>query len=212
MLHNKKYSFSFTGASALITETLVVAEEYEKLNDWSDVKKSLLNNNLLNKVKEVTFKREYSEIKKRLSLLNSAQLHVMIHGSLDDAKAMILLSLSKAYAFLKDFIVEVLRNKYLLFDKILTESDYIKFINTKSISHKEITEITEITAKKVKQVTFKLLEQVSLITQIKNGHIIKPVLSNRVMDVIIADDPSFLSVLLFSNHEIKELLQKIKHA
>ena len=212
MIKKYKYIFSFTGASALIVETLVIAEEYNKLKDWKDVEKSLLDNNLLNRVKQATFKREFSEIKKRLSLLTQDQLQLMIQGSLDDAKAMILLSLIKAYSFLRDFIVEVIRNKYLLFDTIVSEIDYIKFFNAKSLSHNELTAITELTAKKVKQVIFKLLEQVGLITQAKNGSILKPILNSKVLDVIVDDDPALLNAFLFSNEEIKSLLQKLKHA
>jgi hypothetical protein len=212
VVHNTKYSFSFTGASALIAETLVITEEYNKLKDWKAVEKSLLDNNLLNKVKKATFRREFSEIKKRLSLLTHDQLQLMVQGSLDDAKAMILLSLVKAYPFLRDFIVEVVRNKYLLFDTVVSETDYIKFVNTKSLSHDELTSITEVTAKKVKQVIFKLLEQVGLITQAKNGTILRPVLNSKVIDVIIDDDPVLLNSFLFSNEEIKSLLQKLKHA
>lgn len=212
MVHNIKYTFSFTGASALIAETLVIAEEHNRLKDWKAVEKSLLDNNLLNKVKQATFKREFSEIKKRLSLLTQDQLQLMIHGSLDDAKAMILLSLIKAYTFLRDFIVEVIRNKYLLFDTVISDIDYIRFVNTKSFSHNELNAITEVTAKKVKQVVFKLLEQVGLITQARNGSILKPILNGKVIDVIIDDDPALLSAFLFSNEEIKTLLQKLKHA
>ena len=206
------YTFSFTGASALIAETLVIAEEYSRHKDWKAVEKSLSDNNLLNKVKQATFKREFSEIKKRLSLLTNAQLQLMIQGSLDDAKAMILLSLVKAYSFLRDFIVEVIRNKYLLFDTLISEIDYIKFVNAKSLSHNELNAITEVTAKKVKQVIFKLLEQVGLITQVKNGSILKSILSSKVIDVIVDDDPALLNAFLFSNEEIKSLLQKLKNA
>jgi hypothetical protein len=212
MKKNKRYNFSLTGASALIAETLVIAEEYNMLNDWKAVEKSLLDHNLLNKVKHATFKREFLEIKKRLSLLTKDQLQLMIQGSLDDAKAMILLSLVKAYSFLRDFIVEVIRNKYLLFDTVVSEIDYIKFVNTKSLSHNELNAITEVTAKKVKQVIFKLLEQVGLITQAKNGSILKPILNSKVLDVIVDDDPALLNAFLFSNEEIKSLLQKLKHA
>jgi len=212
VVHKTKYIFSFTGASALIAETLVIAEEYIRLKDWKAVEKSLLDNNLLNKVKQATFKREFSEIKKRLSLLTQDQLQLMIQGSLDDAKAMILLSLVKAYSFLRDFIVEVIRNKYLLFDTVVSEIDYIKFVNTKSLSHNELNAITEVTAKKVKQVIFKLLEQVGIITQAKNGSILKPILNSKVIDVIVDDDPALLNAFLFSNDEIKSLLQKLKHA
>ena len=212
MVNKSKYTFSFTGASALIAETLVIAEEYNRIKDWKSVEKSLLDNNLLNKIKQNTFKREFSEIKKRVSLLTHDQLQVMIHGSHDDAKAMILLSLVKVYAFLRDFIVEVIRNKYFLFDTDVSEIDYIRFVNTKSLSHNELNEITEETRKKVKQVVFKLLEQIGLISQAKHGIIVKPILNSKVIDVIIDDDPILLNAFLFSNEEIKTLLKKLKHA
>lgn len=211
MINKNKYTFSFTGASALIAETLVIAEEYERLKDWDKVQKSLLDNNLLNKVKHATFKREFREIKKRLSLLTLAQIQLMISGSHDDAKAMILLSLAKTYTFLEDFILEVLRNKYTLFDTVLTEADYTRFFNAKSLSNSELNQISETTAKKVKQVIFKLLEQVGLISMAKNGRIIKPVLSKQALEVIILDDPAMLGSFLFSNEETL-LLQKLKHA
>lgn len=212
MINKSKYTFSFTGASALIAETLVIAEEYNSLKDWKAVEKSLVNNNLLNKVKRATFKREFSEIKKRLSLLTNDQLNLMIHGSFDDSKAMILLAHVKTYSFLSDFIVEVIRNKYLLFDTVISDIDYIRFVNAKSLSHNELNEITEVTAKKVKQRVFKILEQVGLITKAKTGNILKPILNSKVIDTIIDDDPALLSSFLFSNEEIKTLLRKLKHA
>jgi hypothetical protein len=212
MVNKDKYSFSFTGASALITETLIIAEEYKNLQDWKAVKNSLMEHNSLNKIKQSTFKREFSEIKKRLSSLTEEQLYLLIHGSYDDSKAMILLSLIKVYTFLNDFIVEVLRNKYLQFDTIISENDYFKFVNSKSISHNELNEITEVTTKKVKQVIFKLLEQVGLVNQTKNGTILKPILSLAAVDVIINENPIQLSAFLYSNEEIKGYLKKLKHA
>lgn len=210
LVNPKKYSFSFTGASALITETLVIAEEYHKRKDWNAVQFSLSDNNHLNKIKAGTFKREFSEIKKRLSLITPDQLQLMIQGSYEDAKSMILLSLVKTYPFVYDFIVEVLLNKYLLFDRTLLDSDYIRFVNSKSLQHPELEKITEITSKKVKQVVFKLLEQVGLITNIKNGIILKPFLSNQVVKVVLNDEPVFLSAFLYSSEEIKGLIEKSK--
>ena len=210
MVNTIKYSFSFTGASALITETLIIAEEYHKLNDWNAVRISLLENNHLNKIKQGTFKREFSEIKKRLSLLNADQIQLMIQGSYDDAKSMILLSLVKTYPFVYDFIAEVLLNKYQLFDRNLLESDYTRFVNSKSLQHPELERLTEITYKKVKQVVFKLLQQVGLITNIKNGIILKPFLSRQVIKVILEDDPVYLSAFLCSNEEVKILIEKSK--
>ena len=207
-----RYSFSFTGASALITETLAIAEEYRRLRDWRAVESVLYENNTLSKVKQSTFKREFSEIKKRLSTLTDEQLAIMLDGTLDDAKAIILLALVKTYSFLYDFIVDVLRNKYLLFDTTLTDIDYFKFFNLKSLTRSELNELTEITTKKVKQVIFKILEQVGLVTNLKTGSLIRPFLSEETIHAILVDDPSMLNAFLYSNEEIKGLLNKLRYA
>jgi hypothetical protein len=212
MAKEVRYSFSFTGASALITETLAIAEEYRRLRDWRAVESVLYENNTLSKVKQSTFKREFSEIKKRLSTLTDEQLAIMLDGTLDDAKAIILLALVKTYSFLYDFIVDVLRNKYLLFDTTLTDIDYFKFFNLKSLTRSELNELTEITTKKVKQVIFKILEQVGLVTNLKTGSLIRPFLSEETIHAILVDDPSMLNAFLYSNEEIKGLLNKLRYA
>lgn len=208
LIDKKKYNFTLTGASALISETLIIAAEYNKIKDWNAVQKTLIDNNLLNKIKQSTFKREFSEIKKRLSFLTPDQLLLMINGSFDESKSMILLSLAKAYSIFNDFIIEVIRNKYIHFDKELSETDYNRFITSKILLHPELSEISELTARKVKQVIFKLLEQVGLISKTKNGTIQKPILSKDSIDVIVKENPVLLSTFLFSNEEIKDLLKK----
>ncbi len=194
-----------TGASALITETLVVAEEYHRLSDWDLVKESLIKNNLLNKIKQSTFNREYSEIKKRINNLSSQQIELMVSGDLDEAKSMILLSILKSYDFFKDFMFEVIGYKFQLFDRFLDDSDYNRFINYKNIIHPELLTITPETASKVKQVIFKILEQLGIITSAKNGTIIKPMLSSKSIEVIINEDPNLLSGFLYSYEEIKNI-------
>jgi hypothetical protein len=208
----KKYNFSLTGASAMITETLIIAKEYDRLKDWKAVENSIKENNLLMKIKDSTFKREFVEIKKRLLTLNQEQLNLLINGDLDETKAIIFLSLVKTYTFFFDFITEVIRNKYLMFDYIVSESDYIKFFNSKSLIHEELNNISDKTAKKVKQVIFKLMEQVGIITNIKNGSIIKPMISDAVIEVIIKDNPEYLSVFFYQKEEIIQMQNNTKYA
>lgn len=205
MVTKKKYSFSFTGASALTAETLVIAQEYIRLQDWEKVKFSVQENNLMNKTKQNTSKRMYHELKKRLELLTNEQLNLLVNGSPDESKAMILLSLLKAYSFFKDFVIEVIRAKYLLYNNIIVSSDYTSFFNTKAITHNELNTITEKTTNKVKQVLFKMLEQVVLINSAKDGIIIKPFLSDDSIKAILNDDATLLAGFLCSDAEIKTL-------
>ena len=67
-------------------------------------------------------------------------------------------------------------------------------------------------AKKVNKVIVNVIAQFRLITQAKSGSILKPILICKVIDYIVDDDPALLNAFLFSNEEIKSLLQKLKHA
>ncbi len=211
MVTKKKYSFSFTGASALPAETLVIAEEYIRLQDWERVKVSVQENNLMNKTKQNTSKRMYFEIKKRLELLTNEQLNLLVSGSPDECKAMVLLSLLKAYSFFKDFVIEVIRAKFLLYNNNITSSDYTSFFNAKAITNNELNIITEKTTNKVKQVLLKMLEQVGLINSAKEGMIIKPFLSDDAIRTILNDDASLFAGFLCSDAEIRLLKKSTVH-
>ena len=196
-----------TGASALIAETIAIAHEYKRLGNWDEVKKSASDQNLLNKVKQATFSREFREIKKRIDLLTEDQLDLLIYGSPDEMQAMVFVSLLKTYSFLFDFVVEIVRNKYFLFDNVMMDSDYTRFLNSKDIVHPELEALSEKTAKKVKQVIFTLLMQVELITKTKNGLILKPYLSATSIKVIVQDYPLLLSCFLFSDADIHSAIK-----
>ena len=211
MVTNKKYSFSFTGASALTAETIAIAQEYKRLGNWDEVKKSTNDQNLLKKVKQATFTREFREIKKRLELLTDEQLVLLINGGPDDIKAMIFVFLLKTYSYLFDFVTEVIRTKYLLFDNSMMDSDYNRFFNAKALIHAELDQLSGLTRNKVKQVIFTFLIQVGLITERTNGLIIKPYLSTESLNVIIQDQPILLSCFLFSDADIRSAIKMISH-
>ena len=68
-MNNKEYIFSFTAAGAAVSETIVVARCMCSLNDWSECKHFVLRNNLLQKTKTSTSKKQYAEIERRLKNL-----------------------------------------------------------------------------------------------------------------------------------------------
>ena len=207
MVNFTKYSFSFTGASALIPETLTVSHEYMQLRDWDKVKTKVSESNSLNKIKQATFNREFREIKKRINHLTDHQLNLLVNGSTDEVKAMVFVSLLKTYSLLFDFVLEVIRQKYFLFNNQLTDTDFNQFFKEKALIHSEIEELSELTARKVKQVIFTLLVQVGLITDRNNGLIVKPFLSTESLKAIMLDQPSLLTCFLLSDSEIQNAIK-----
>jgi hypothetical protein len=51
---------------------------------------------------------------------------------------------------IRDFVVEAIREKILVFDYQITEGDYISFYRRKLDLHPEMDTITELTEKKIK--------------------------------------------------------------
>ena len=197
------YSFAFIGAYGLINETIVVAELYQKERDWKTVSEIVKNKNLLHKVKEGTVIREFREIRKRLVTLSELQLSLLVKGDLSQTKAMILVSVAKTYEYIYDFIIEVLRSKYLRRDTALLESDYQRFIDSKSIIHPEIESLTDKSKHKIRLVMLQILSQLGLLTDGQERTIIGQMLGEEVLSVIVQDDPKLLRLFFFSDNDVE---------
>lgn len=207
---NKKYILSFTAASLLVHENEVIADLYLQSNDWDKVQHEVIENNILQKGTVATRKREFSELKKRLTALTDLQLSYFSEATSSDSKYLALLSCFKLYQFMFEFATEIMRGKLLLFDYQLINSDYESFYDSKALSHDNLNNISETTQKKLKQVLFKILEQSELIDSVKNKNIQKPYLSEDLIKLIVQDDPKYLSAFLYSDNEINDYIKRFR--
>lgn len=196
MIKTNKYDFSFTASSLRLNEMLTVARaknegiELDYVNDLGGGKSS-------------TGKRMLWEFNKRLSFLTGAQIEILLESDLIIQKQMAFLSVCKSYGFIRDFVIEVVREKYLVYDYQITEGDFISFYRRKQDLHDEMETLTELTEKKIKQVTFKILEQAGLIDSIKSRIIQPQIIDFKLMNAIVQDNPNWLKVLLVSDMDIE---------
>ncbi len=192
-----KYQFSFTAASLRLTDFVHVARLIVNKEEVDYV-------NLLGAGKSATGKRMMHEYEKRLAALTPNQLRILSEGNLAAQKQLAFLAICKTYAFIREFIVEVLREKVFLFDFELTDGDFISFLRRKQDSHPELETITENTRYKIRQVTFKMLEQAGIIDSIKNRKIQLQIIDRTVAKVIAEDNNEWFKVLLVSDMDIKD--------
>ncbi|PHS52811.1 MAG: hypothetical protein COB01_06390 [Lutibacter sp.] len=195
MVKADKYNFSFTGFSLRVNEMTKVAEA---MNEGFPVEMVDFGDGNRN-----TGQRRLNEIKKRLSKLTDKELQLLIAGDFTSNKQLAFLSVCKSHKFIRDFVVEVLREKLLVFDYQITEGDYISFYRRKSELHPEIEKLTEITQNKIKQVTFKILEQAGIIDNVKNKMIQPQLLDSNVINTIASDNKQWLKVFFMSDMDIE---------
>lgn len=196
------YRLSFTSASTQLSKFIDLAV----LTIESDFDLSKLGHEHLGKEKESTNIRQFRELMHRLRALTKDEIELLAHGNLLDQKHIALLAISKTYRFVFDFIVEVLRDKALIYDFEIRDSDYNSFVNRKYYDHPELESLSESTKIKIKTVLFRMLEEVGLINNAKSRVIQLVLLSNELEKVVVNDNPELLKIFLKPDREIAELI------
>jgi len=197
MINIEKYNFSFTALSLKVNEMVKVAEA---MNEGFSIEETDFGNG-----KRKTGHRKLIEIEKRLNNLTNKELHLFISGDFIIQKQIAFLSVCKSHGFIRDFVVEVLREKLLVFDYQITEGNYISFCRRKSELHPEIEKLTEITTYKIKQVTFKILEQAGIIDNIKTRIVQPQILDYEVINTIASDNKEWLKIFFMSDIDIENI-------
>ncbi len=193
-----QYKFSFT-ATSLRTRDLVLIANWQNKDSLDELELTLGNG------KSATGRRIYAELKKWLEVLTEEQLSVLKTGSFKAQNEIAFLAVCKYYAFIRDFVVEVVREKYLVFDYELTDGDYLSFVRRKSESHSKIDQLTENTQYKIKQVCFMILAQANIIDGTKSKIIRPQLLEYETQNTILNDNPEFLKFFLLSDIDINRL-------
>lgn len=157
------------------------------LRDWAGVREKVLAENLLQARTQKSARRFYQELAPRLDQLTDEQLQLLIEGNPQEQKQLLWFAICKRYAFIREFAVEVLREKYLRLDYQLTEFDYRAFFNRKADWHEELDQLAASSKTKLKTVLFRMLREAGLIT--KEGTIIPTVLSGRMVELLASDAP-----------------------
>ena len=148
MVEINTYDFSFTASSLRLNEMRLVASHQINGTEIDSV-------NELGHGNSSTGKRLLAEFNKRLTFLSEKEKMILVEGDLTSQKQIAFLAICKAHAFIRDFVVEVLREKLLVFDYNITQGDYITFYRRKNDLHPEMDELTEISQNKIKH----LIEQ-----------------------------------------------------
>ena len=186
-MKTQKYKLSFTAASLSVSESVNIAEVYLKYRDWNETKKNIRENNLLQSRTNSRTTRVLAELIPRLKLLSDDQLNLLVEGSLPEQKYLLWFAICKTYGLIKEFAVEVLREKFLSRNMKITELDYDAFFNRRADWNEGLENITVLTRKKIRQVVFHMMREADLLTDDNTIH--RAMLSNRLIEALKPDAP-----------------------
>lgn len=206
----RDYSLSFTAASLMVHETEQILSLYQEHKDWDIVGKLVIDDNYLQKGTISTRKREFVELKKRLIGLDDNWINFSKNATRDEMKLFTLFLCAKTYRLIYEFLSEVVKMKLLSYDYQILNSDYERFIQAKMASSAKLQSCTESTINKIKQVIFKILEQATLIDNVRAKNIQRPFISQELINVVLKTDPKYLASLMLSDTDIINLARELK--
>jgi len=196
-----EYAMSFTAGALLHRESVLIAELYIRERSWDAARKSALAENLLQARSRRTTVRLLGEVISRLKTLTESQLSLLIHGSEEDQRNTLWLAICKRYAFIREFAIEVVRERFLQLGPPITRADYEAFYNAKAAWHPELEDFGQSTRDKLRQNLFKMLRDAELLTG--GGSVNGVFLSPAVVQAVVQESAENLAVFPVREEDVE---------
>ena len=196
MAKDPTYTFSFATTALNVHEMVKVAQSIVEEREMDAT-------NELGNGKKASGQKKMQEYTSRIRTLTPDQLQLLANGNLNSQRQMAYLSICKSYGFIRDFVVEVLRDKVLLFDYQIEDSDYMSFWRNKTELYPRMDSFTESSKKKIRQVALRILAEADIIDSTSNKMIKIQIIDPTVEKAILDDNPNWLKVFLKSDLDIQ---------
>jgi len=176
--------------TALLRETVAVAQQYISSKSWESTKATILEDNLLQARTQRTATILFSEIYKRLSLLNEEQCEIVAEDNPSEVCQLVWIALCKQYPFVGDFTTEVLEPAFLSGRQQIGYDDYGYFFNAKADYHPELESVSDKTRSNARQALFQMMRQCDLLNE--SNDLIPQMISNAVQNCSPHSDLAFI--------------------
>ena len=194
------YNITFASGGLRRNETLLVAELYQELGDWEAVRMRVLEGNLFLVRSKASAQRIFQEVRGRLQRLTEEEFRLLLESAVQDQNHLLWLALCKRSAFIRDFAIEVVHEKFQRMEMALTYEDYDLFFYDKAEWHPELARVSEGTHKKQRQNLFRIMRETGLLS--RENRILPALLSSELIHAIRKDDPALFAIYPISDYEI----------
>lgn len=169
-------------------ESKVIAKAYTSSNDWNETKDLVIRENLLQARVISSAQRMLGEVIPRLRLLSEKELSLFRTSADQDQRHLLWLAICRRHAFISDFYVQVVHERYLSLKEKVGIDEFNLFWEQKAVDHPEVDRISDLTKIKLRSVLFKMMREAGLIT--KDNSINTVMLSPLVQNMILMNNPN----------------------
>lgn len=190
---SRPYKLSFSTGGLFLNESIEVARLHASDSSWEDTIVRALAEGTVSLPKSASQQRTLREIVNRISTLTDDELALLIEtDDRTEQQALLWLSACRAYRFVGEFAVQVLRDRHLSYRLDLPLEAFDIFWDEKAEWHPELGEMSNSTRLKLRQVLFRMMREAEILST--DGAIQTAYLTSRVRSLISQTRPADLAV------------------
>ena len=162
-----KYRLSFGTGNAYINENNLILKKYLENKDWRETEKYSIENNILQTNTLSSSKRIFREISLRLKSLTLQEQEFFISSNYIDQSILIWISICRTYKFIGDFSSMIISEKFNSYQLEINYNDFNYFYEQQKVFHEELNLLKDSTRKKLRQVIFRIMKDLNIISKTK---------------------------------------------
>lgn len=184
---------SFSTGGLFINESVELARLYQDNKNWKEALAVAVSDGLTSLPKAESNRRTLREILNRLSGLTEDELCFLIDSSDRQEQASVLwLATCRAYRLVREYAVEVIRERYLSYQLELPLESFDQLYEAKAEWDDELANLSKSTFLKVRQILFRMMREASIISD--DNQILTSYISSALRNLIINSNPVDLAI------------------
>ncbi len=192
-LARQDYKMSFSTGGLFLNESLEVARLHEDGEPWEDTILRAMEEGTTSLPKSASNRRSLREISNRLlTLTNAERAYLLEEAGRAEQQALLWIATCRAYRFVREFAVEVVRERYLSYQLDLPLESFDILFEAKAEWDEGLAGLSRSTRLKLRQIMFRMMREAGIISE--DDRIQTAIVSTRLKRMIEDHNPGELAM------------------
>ena len=187
------YKMSFSTGGLFLNESLEVARLHENGEAWEDTILRAMEEGTTSLPKSASNRRSLREISNRLlTLTDEERAYLLEEADRSEQQALLWIATCRAYRFVREFAVEVVRERYLSYQLDLPLESFDILFEAKAEWDEGLAGLSRSTRLKLRQIMFRMMREAGIISE--DDRIQTAIISTRLKHMIEDHNPGELAI------------------